>query len=201
MASVVINGDTSGSVTLSAPATAGSTTLTLPTTSGTVLTSASSLTASMPAGSVIQTVSTTVTSGSYYASSTSVQSLATTGHAVTITPLYSNSKIYVTVSAILCCSGADTYNAGYCTIYRGATNLAANNTSSGFSCFGGNGLTPGSPAFAIAMQYLDSPATTSATTYTVYMTGVNANGTVYYCRASLIGTTAACTITAMEIKQ
>jgi hypothetical protein len=41
MASVVINGDTSGSVTLSAPAVSGSTTLTLPTTSGTVITTAS----------------------------------------------------------------------------------------------------------------------------------------------------------------
>ena len=41
MASVVISGDTSGSVTLSAPAVAGTTTLTLPSTSGTVLTTAS----------------------------------------------------------------------------------------------------------------------------------------------------------------
>jgi hypothetical protein len=40
MASVVISGDVSGSVTLQAPSAAGSTTLTLPTTSGTVLTSA-----------------------------------------------------------------------------------------------------------------------------------------------------------------
>jgi hypothetical protein len=38
MSSVVIAGDTSGSVTLSAPAVAGSTTLTLPTTNGTLLT-------------------------------------------------------------------------------------------------------------------------------------------------------------------
>jgi hypothetical protein len=41
MASIVINGDTSGSVTLQAPATAGATVLTLPSTSGTVLTTAS----------------------------------------------------------------------------------------------------------------------------------------------------------------
>jgi len=41
MSSVVISGDTSGSVTLQAPATAGSTTLTLPAVSGTVLTTAS----------------------------------------------------------------------------------------------------------------------------------------------------------------
>jgi hypothetical protein len=39
MSSVVIAGDTSGSVTLQAPAVAGSTTLTLPSTSGTLITS------------------------------------------------------------------------------------------------------------------------------------------------------------------
>jgi hypothetical protein len=38
MSSVVISGDTSGSVTLSAPAVSGTTTLTLPATTGTVLT-------------------------------------------------------------------------------------------------------------------------------------------------------------------
>ena len=42
MSSIVVTGDTSGSVSLSAPAVAGTTTLTLPSVSGTVLTSASS---------------------------------------------------------------------------------------------------------------------------------------------------------------
>jgi hypothetical protein len=41
MASIVIAGDTSGTVTLAAPATAGTTTLTLPTTDGTVITTGS----------------------------------------------------------------------------------------------------------------------------------------------------------------
>jgi hypothetical protein len=45
MASVVISGDTSGSITLQAPAVAGSTVLTLPATSGTVLTSVSTINA------------------------------------------------------------------------------------------------------------------------------------------------------------
>jgi hypothetical protein len=44
MASVVINGDTSGAVTISAPAVAGTTTLTLPTTSGTILQSGTAVT-------------------------------------------------------------------------------------------------------------------------------------------------------------
>ena len=41
MASVVVNGDTSGAVTLSAPAVAGTVTVTLPSASGTMLTTAS----------------------------------------------------------------------------------------------------------------------------------------------------------------
>jgi hypothetical protein len=44
MASVVINGDTSGAVTISAPAVAGTTTLTLPATSGTILQSGTTVT-------------------------------------------------------------------------------------------------------------------------------------------------------------
>lgn len=52
MANVVISGDTSGAITLAAPAVAGTTTLTLPATSGTVLTSASTITPSD--GSVTQ---------------------------------------------------------------------------------------------------------------------------------------------------
>jgi hypothetical protein len=42
MASIVVAGDTSGTVTLAAPAVSGTTTLTLPTTSGTVVTDATS---------------------------------------------------------------------------------------------------------------------------------------------------------------
>ena len=48
MSSIVVAGDTSGSVTLSAPAVAGTTTLTLPSVSGTVLTSATGQTLTSP---------------------------------------------------------------------------------------------------------------------------------------------------------
>jgi len=44
MASIVINGDTSGAVTISAPAVAGTTTLTLPATTGTILQSGTTVT-------------------------------------------------------------------------------------------------------------------------------------------------------------
>jgi hypothetical protein len=48
MSSVVISGNTSGTITLDAPAVAGTTTLTLPATSGTVLTTAASQTLTTP---------------------------------------------------------------------------------------------------------------------------------------------------------
>jgi hypothetical protein len=49
MSKLVLNGDTSGSVTLDAPAVSGTTTLTLPTTSGTVITTASTFGGTGPA--------------------------------------------------------------------------------------------------------------------------------------------------------
>ena len=48
MANLILNGSTSGSVTLSSPAVSGTTTLTLPTTSGTVLTTATGQTLTSP---------------------------------------------------------------------------------------------------------------------------------------------------------
>ena len=51
MSSVVISGDTSGSVTLDAPAISGNTVLTLPTTSGTILTTAGGATVPFALGS------------------------------------------------------------------------------------------------------------------------------------------------------
>jgi len=59
MASVVVNGDTSGAVTLSAPAVAGTVTVTLPSTSGTMLTTASTI------NSVPQVTVYTTSSGTY----------------------------------------------------------------------------------------------------------------------------------------
>ena len=61
MASIVVAGDTSGTVTLSAPATAGTTTLTLPTTTGTVLASnsASTINSGTSSSMTLQTNGTT----------------------------------------------------------------------------------------------------------------------------------------------
>ena len=64
MAKLILNGSTSGSVTLESPAVSGTTTLTLPTTSGTVLTSASSQVTG-PAFSAYLNSAQTVTGGTF----------------------------------------------------------------------------------------------------------------------------------------
>lgn len=77
MSSIQINGDTSGSVILQAPAVSGSTTLTLPTTSGTVLTNVSTITPS--AGTVTQASLSTNVAGNgpaFSAYQSSAQSIA-----------------------------------------------------------------------------------------------------------------------------
>ena len=61
MASVVVNGDTSGAVTLSAPAVAGTVTVTLPAASGTMLTTASTFAGTGPAFFVRPSAGQTVT--------------------------------------------------------------------------------------------------------------------------------------------
>lgn len=88
MSGLVILGDTSGSVTLNAPAIAGSSTVTLPTTGGTILTNTTP-------GTVVQTVHTS------YSTSVSINTTTPTniGPQISITTKVANSKIYVSLSA------------------------------------------------------------------------------------------------------
>jgi hypothetical protein len=152
--SIVLVGSTSGSITLQEPAVAGTTVLTLPAVSGNVLTDTSP-----KAGNVLQVVSTT-TNATFSSSSTSMTS---TGISLSITPTASSSKVLVRITGgnIQTTSG----NAQpYFTVYRGASSL-----------YGARGLqqcwvqSGGGFSFPLAIETLDSPATTSSTTYTLYM--------------------------------
>ena len=78
MSSIVVSGDTSGSVTLQAPAVAGSTVLTLPAVSGTVITTATGQTLTSPVISGTPSGVGTLTSGTAVAS-TSGTSIDFTG--------------------------------------------------------------------------------------------------------------------------
>ena len=65
MASLVLNGNTSGSVTISSPAVSGTTTLTLPATSGTVITTGSTFAGTGPAFSAYANANTTLTAATF----------------------------------------------------------------------------------------------------------------------------------------
>jgi hypothetical protein len=65
MSSVVISGNTSGTITLDAPAVAGTTTLTLPTTNGTIITTGSTFAGTGPAFSAYANVATSLTNGAF----------------------------------------------------------------------------------------------------------------------------------------
>ena len=202
MSSVIIAGNTSGTITLDAPNVAGTTTLTLPTTSGTVLTSVSSLTASqLPAGSVLQVVSTTKTDT--FSSATTNAFTDITGLSVSITPTSSSNKILVMASV----QGINTDSNAYFRLVRDATAIGVGATSgSRSSVSSSNVFTSANTANAMlgsSFQFLDSPSTTSSTTYKIqFITDV---GTTYVNRTSTDGNflytgRSQSTITVMEIK-
>jgi hypothetical protein len=167
MAKLILNGSTSGSVTLESPAVSGTTTLTLPTTSGTVLTSASNT--GFPAGSILQVVSTTKTDAYSNAAQNAWNDV--TGLSVSITPSSSSNKILVT--------GQLSYAASsnlYFRIVRGSTAIAVGDTAgSRISCTGASGynFADGNVGENATFEYLDSPSTTSSTTYKIQVYGFN----------------------------
>jgi len=162
---LVLAGSTSGTVTLSPPASAGTTTLTLPTTSGTVVT-----TGSPQSGSVVQVVN--VSYGTLTSNSTTTY--ADTGLAATITPKFATSTILVmaTLNGTEK-STANVNNSIALRLVRGATTIStfmryANWTNSTTALVTPSGV----------VNYLDSPATTSATTYKIQFANEAASASV-----------------------
>lgn len=178
MSAVVIAGDTSGSVTLQAPSVAGTTTLTLPSTSGTVVT-----TNTMPTGSVLQVVSATTTTST----TTTSTSYVDTNLSASITPTSSSNKILVIVTGNITVQDLGTvYGDAFTNITRGSTEITATRAAINFGSTTWNDYIVNNP-----LSYLDSPSTTSSTTYKVRIS--TSNATVIYPYT-------AATITLMEIK-
>jgi len=170
MSSVVIAGNTSGSVTLSAPDIAGTTTLTLPSTSGTVVT-----TNTMPTGSVLQVVSYQTESANI---STTSNSYVTTNVSASITPSSSSNKILIMLNSN--CDTSASARQAVITFYRGATNLAPNRGIN--QAYSGAGRLQSSTTSV----YLDSPSSTSSTTYTVYFKSTTAGNSVDFATDNLM---------------
>jgi len=110
-------------------------------------------------GKVIQVVQGTTTTST----STASTSFVTTGLTASITPLFSTSKILAIVSGALYENAIN--NQAFMTLYRNAVELSG--VSNGFppSVYSSAGGVVSGASFC----YLDSPATTSSTAYTVYV--------------------------------
>ncbi len=186
MSSIVVAGDTSGSITIAAPNVAGTNTLTLPAATGTVLTSASNT--NFPAGSVLQVVQGTYSTETQTSSST----FSDTGLTASITPSSSSNKILVFVSHAGCLKYSTDTAIGM-RILRGSTSIHD---------FGGRaGLTDGTIANEVgtmSTMYLDSPSTTSSTTYKTQYRSTNNTGFALLQDANAGAVVS--TITLMEIK-
>lgn len=143
--------------------------------------------ASLPTGSVLQVVNATF--GTYVTTASSTY--ADTGITASITPTSSTSKILVLVSCAGCGkSGANT--ALGLKLLRGASVLITIDNSAGY-----NQLTSQNDVGSVTSCYLDSPATTSSTTYKIQFANINATGTAFV--NDYLSTIPTSTITLMEI--
>lgn len=151
-----------------------------------IATAAAIATTKLGTGAVLQVVTATdstsrsTTSTSYVTGSNTLS--------VTITPSSASNKIFIQVSS----SGyRNTSGSAYYTIFRGATNLAS--SSGKLTMFNVN-----DKYMPISISFLDSPATTSPTTYQVYFKMSGASPEVYL-NPSDNGEPVTATITAFEI--
>ena len=163
-------GDTSGN--LAFQTAAGANTITVPNVTGTFLTNKT-------AGTILQVVQATYVG----VASTTSTSFTNTSLTASITPSSSTNKILVFISSngfSSSVSGASAY-----TINRGSTNIGS---SQGFVVITNIVNTP------FTIQFLDSPATTSSTTYNLAFKTNNAIYTAYYGDSNLTSV-----ITLMEV--
>jgi hypothetical protein len=153
----------------------------------------------LPAGSVLQVVQ-TFKSDAF--SSTDNGFFDITGLSVAITPSSSSNKVLVISDLAIGSSDLYSYNHGF-KVLRGSTDIGistagSTNLSGGINMYLSGGTIP--YLFGTTKFFLDSPSTTSATTYKVQGTKISASGTFYLNRKGAdtsIG--GASSITVMEV--
>jgi len=111
--------------------------------------------ANLPTGSVLQVIQ----SATNTTVSTSSNSYVTTGFSASITPTASSSRVLILVSAVLYTAVAAAEP--QLTVYRGGSNITGAHLSDIYA--GNSALVAGASG-----MYIDSPATTSSTTYTLF---------------------------------
>jgi hypothetical protein len=197
MSTIVLSGDTSGTITLDAPAVAGTNTLMLPAVTGTLLTTRT-------AGSALQTIS-TAKSDTYSASvATNAETSDVTGLTVAITPSTNTNRILVTASLNL---GIITGQLVGFRFYCNNTLIAVGDASGSRKQVTGSTLTFSSDysVLTTGLTFYHSPASTSAQTYSIRLVHTSgATQTIYLNRAAIDDNAnytlrGISTITAMEI--
>jgi len=182
LSSISVAGDTSGSISITAPLVAGSGVLTLPVATDTLVGKATTDTltnksivatqltgtvaaARLPAGSVLQVVSATKTDT--FTSAVTATWTDITGISVAITPTSATSKIFLmcTVQGAIYRPGA---SAVMLRLVRDSTAIGIGDAASNRTrmTFGASVVSNDSVA-STTVNYLDSPTTTSSTTYKV----------------------------------
>jgi hypothetical protein len=176
-----LTGSTSGYSQITPPAIAGDQTFTLPGTGGT-------LDCLERAGNILQVVNATYSTSTSSSSST----FADTGLTASITPTSASSKILVLVNQVGC--GKETNNTWL------SLRLVRNSTTIlNYERFAGaNGSSSTNFGGSCSASYLDSPATTSVTTYKTQFASGN-NNAIVYVQVTQGGVDSASTITLLEV--
>ena len=177
-----LNGATSGFVELNAPATAGSNTLTLPNgngSSGQYLQTDGSGGLSwqtVTTGTILQVISDTKTDSATFNPGSTWTDVP--GLSVSITPTSSSNKVLVNFH-LHCISNMR----AFVRLVRGSTAIAVGDTAGNrISCTSGDMQWAESDAAELQLQsmtWLDSPATTSATTYKLQIRSDGGGDSVY----------------------
>lgn len=183
MSQVRVSGNASGTgiITVTSPNTNTNYTLTLPANTGTLVTNAT-------AGTVLQIVQMT----SSTAVSNSTATFISTGLTQAITPSSTSSKILITA---------------YCPIRMGSSNgiyggIRINRNSGTIlmtDTMANNVAAITDISYPITLVYLDSPATTSSTTYTIEFNTTGAASPYAYPTVNYAGNPHLSTLTLMEI--
>ena len=187
MADIVLTGNTSGAITVAAPAVAGTNTLTLPATTGTILDTnsalaSSKLTGALPAldgsaltgiaagggGKILQVKSSQRTS-SMSTTSTSYQTVQN----VSITPSATTSKIMIFWNTNAGTNGDVSH--GYLALFRDTTEIGSADTASSRTSAQAVVNTGAQQQMNYSGSYLDSPSSTSAISYVLKFKGSNTN--------------------------
>tara|TARA_R110000803_G_scaffold53614_1_gene109945 strand:+ start:433 stop:1017 length:585 start_codon:yes stop_codon:yes gene_type:complete len=162
MANIVLTGDTSGAITIAAPAAAGTNTLTLPAETGTILTSNTST------GKILQVVNfqtSAVATGTTLTPNDDTIPQNTEGTefmTLAITPTSASSKLKIDVATFIC--GSDTIRLTTALFQDSTANaLAAVMSTPAFANIGGSGPS--------GFTHYMTAGTTSATTFKVRIGG------------------------------